>query len=175
MTVLSLLELAGRLADAQIAEREATEIIVREAAKMLARSAKDSIGTYDFGWPELTPSTQADRVRQGFSPDEPLLRTGALKDSISWNADGREAYVGTNNEHAAYSEFGTVHEPPRSYLGGAIQHEAGAIRAMAARITAAAIAGALGGKSELFEVLREAAHAAKETLHEARDTMEDEP
>ena len=39
MTVLSLLELAGRLADAQIAEREATEIIVREAAKMLKASA----------------------------------------------------------------------------------------------------------------------------------------
>ena len=82
-----------------------------------------------------------------------LLDTGALKASITWNAEGSEAFVGTDEPKAAFHEFGTVHMPPRSFLGGAIQHEAAEIRAMAARITAAAIAGALGGKSELFELL----------------------
>ncbi len=168
MTILSLVELAGRLADAQIAEREATEIIVREAAKMLKASAQDSIGTYDFGWPALGPDAVA---RHG---DTPLLDTGELKASISWNAEGNEAFVGTDDPKAAFHEFGTLHIPPRSFLGGAIQHESAKIRSMAARIAAAAIAGALGGKSELAELLHLAKDTAKDVLHEARDAVEEE-
>lgn len=33
-------------------------------------------------WAPLSPATQDDRVAKGFTPDDPLLRTGALRDAI---------------------------------------------------------------------------------------------
>ncbi len=170
MSAISLLELLARLGAA--AEDAAAETVVRVAARMLCDSAKASIGTYDFGWPELADSTKEDRVKKGFSENDPPERTGALKELIQYNADHREAYVGTDNETAAFAEFGTVHEPPRSYLGGAIAYEAKAIESMAAAIAGAAIGAALGGGSELVELLHIGKETAQEVLHEARDTAE---
>jgi HK97 gp10 family phage protein len=64
-------------------------------------------------------------VQLGYSANDPLLRTGEMRESIEYNmdADGREAYVGTNNEKAVFNEFGTSKIPPRSFLGGAVEHK----------------------------------------------------
>jgi len=39
-------------------------------------------GTYQEGWPQLADSTQEQRVKQGFSPNDPLFRSGALQGAV---------------------------------------------------------------------------------------------
>lgn len=99
--------------------------IMEKVAKTLQEEAKRVIGTYDEvpPWPQLAESTQEERSRLGYQPNEPLLRTGALRDSIKFDVDpdGKEASVGTDDEKAVWQEFGTVSIPPRPFLGNAIE------------------------------------------------------
>lgn len=97
--------------------------ILEEGSLLFENSAKAAIGTYEYGWPQLAESTQEQRVSLGYSANEPLLRTGDLKNSITHNADDKEAYVGTDLEYAKYHEFGTSKIPARPFLGGAIMQE----------------------------------------------------
>jgi hypothetical protein len=47
----------------------------------------------------------------------PLLETGTLQASIEHTVpDAHNAYVGSNDEKLKFSEFGTVHEPPRPLI-----------------------------------------------------------
>lgn len=111
------------LATAAIEESHAEAM--KKVCEDLVEESKRVIGTYDYGWPELAESTQRDREYQGFPPNEPLLRTGELRDSIEYNMDrdGRHAYVGSDNEKAVWQEFGTVRIPPRPFLLGAWEHK----------------------------------------------------
>ncbi len=109
------------MASTQIAH--AHQQILEEGSLLFENSAKHAIGTYEYGWPQLAESTQAQRVSLGYSANEPLLRTGDLKDSITHNSDDKEAYVGTDNPIAKYQEFGTSKIPARPFLGGAIMQE----------------------------------------------------
>jgi HK97 gp10 family phage protein len=92
------------------------------AAKMVADKARSAIGTYEFGWPQLASATIADRIAKGFSPNDPLLRTGELRESIEYvvevEDDGEKvtAEVDSNDPVAEYQEFGTSTIPPRSFL-----------------------------------------------------------
>lgn len=81
----------------------------RATAPSLARSVRSVIGSA----PPLAPladTTQAERVAAGFSADEPLLRSGELRDS--WEAavvdgeNGPIAGVGTADPVAADHELG---------------------------------------------------------------------
>lgn len=94
---------------------------LEEAARKVEEEAKRVIGTYDYGWPQLQLSTQMQREQQGFDPNDPLLRTGELRDSIQHYVDeeSRTAYVGSNNPIAKWQELGTSTIPPRSFLAAA--------------------------------------------------------
>lgn len=103
-------------------EKEGLEI----AAKVIEAAAKKEIGTYqrdDVGpfdpWKELADSTKADRLRQGYTENDPLLRSGAMRDSISHYIDpnGHDAYVGSPSQILVWQEYGTDRIPPRSVLG----------------------------------------------------------
>lgn len=97
---------------------------LEEAAKIVEEEAKRVIGTYDYGWTPLAASTKADRVHKGFPADEPLLRTGAMRDSIEHKViSSREAAIGSNNDIAVYQELGTSKIPPRSFLVQAAIHK----------------------------------------------------
>ena len=108
---------------------------VEQACVILETDAKIHIGTYDNGWPQLAESTQADRVAKGFPANEPLLRTGELRDSIQHNADGEwtgagkghcEGYVGSDNPKMRIHELGTDRIPARPMLQAAMvncEHE----------------------------------------------------
>lgn len=91
----------------------------------IEKVAKDEFGTYqpEVGpfpaWAELAESTQADRLNQGYDPDEPLLRTGGLRDSISHHTEALETTIGSPSEIMVYHEFGTSKMPPRPVLGPA--------------------------------------------------------
>ena len=100
---------------AAIGERaeHARHVGVERAAKLIEDKAKAALGTYDYGWPELADSTQEQRVQQGFTANEPELRSGALRDSIGHVVEGTHAVVGSTEKAAVYAELGTSRAPPR--------------------------------------------------------------
>jgi hypothetical protein len=115
----AMLKLAAVRAKAEI--DIPTEIVMVEAEKR----AKEAIGTYGFGWPQLAESTQADRVAKGYAANEPLLRDGTLRESISHQTeltfDGAEGVLGSGEKTALWAELGTSRgEPPRPALSDSL-------------------------------------------------------
>lgn len=99
---------------------------VDAVGRLVEKRAKDQIGHYapeiaPFPeWEQLAESTQAERERLGFPANEPLLRTGELRDSISHEAHGLEVAVGSTSDIMVYQELGTPRIPARADLGGAM-------------------------------------------------------
>lgn len=102
---------------------------LEEGTKLLMDNAKEraqrAIGTYEFGWPQLAETTQFNRVRLGFSANEPLLRTGEMRDSINTMTEasigGAEGLIYSGEKKALWAEMGTSgpgshSQPPRSFL-----------------------------------------------------------
>ena len=90
--------------------------VLDHGARILQTEAKRVLGTYDYGWPALKPSTIAGKT----TGDSPLLETGDLRDSIERDVQTDKAYVGSNDKKALFHEFGTSRIPPRPFLGGAV-------------------------------------------------------
>jgi phage gpG-like protein len=139
------------VAAAQALEQEAT---MRRAARVVEKAAKAKIRHYQdasgpfVGWGELADSTKADRVRLGYTENDPLLRSGALQAGITHAANPVLAVVGVLESSpvadiAEYSELGTAKQPPRSYLGGAAADKAEKV----AEIIGEGVALALVGKA----------------------------
>lgn len=100
------------------------------AALLIQNEAKRVIGTYEYGWPRLKPETVARKAG-----DTPLLETGAMRDSIEHQVDanGEEAYVGSNDPKAVWQELGTRTIPARSFLMGAAMRMEGEVHALMGR------------------------------------------
>jgi HK97 gp10 family phage protein len=113
------------LAAVEIAVHKAAHHALDRAAAVIEADAKGQIGTYQQqagpfnAWPELAESTQKDRERKGFTPNDPLLRSGELRDSISREISDDEAAVGSTSDVMVYQELGTPTIPPRPVLGPA--------------------------------------------------------
>lgn len=96
-------------------------IIVKE----IEETAKEEIGVYQpavgpfEAWSPLAESTKADRVRSGYTEDDPLLRSGDLKNSLESEVVGLAAIVGTKSEIGLWHEVGTDRIPPRPFIGPA--------------------------------------------------------
>lgn len=107
--------------------RIATELEVgfRIIVKEIEETAKEEIGVYQpavgpfEAWAPLAASTKADRVRQGYTEDDPLLRSGELRDSIESELVGLAAIVGTKSQIGLWQEVGTDRIPPRPFIGPA--------------------------------------------------------
>lgn len=110
----------------------ATRPMLEHAGQMVEDEAKRLIGTYDYDprWPELADATKEDRVKKGFSENDPGLRTGEMRDSIHHTVVGDTAHVGSDDDKLVWFELGTVHQPPRTVLKGAVLNEANAIEHM---------------------------------------------
>ncbi len=141
MTALTLGEFAVQMTNAAGAMVYAEHRALERATQMVQVEAKRVMGTYDYGWVPLAQATVDDRLRQGFSPDEPLLRTGELRDSIERTIVSGEGYVGSNSMVAVWQELGTKNIPPRSFLMGAAVAETPAILEVVGREAEAAIMG----------------------------------
>jgi HK97 gp10 family phage protein len=121
----SITHFVTHLAKVELAIRASTHKALDQAAKIIEVDAKKQIGDYQAevgpfaGWVELADSTKADRVAKGFTENDPLLRTGGLRDSISRQVEGDEAAVGSTSDIAVYQELGTDKIPPRPFLGPA--------------------------------------------------------
>lgn len=149
---MTLAGFIGAVAGATMAVRAAEKRALERAARIIEAEAKDEIGTYQGAigpfepWAPLAEATQADRVRQGFPADEPLLRTGQMRASIGHAVGDREAVVGSNDDRAVWQELGTRTIPPRSFLGGAALRKAPeAARAMGAEVVAALVGPGVAG------------------------------
>lgn len=149
----------------------AEAVALEVGAKMIADEAKRVIGTYDYNWPRLAQSTQADRVAQGYPADEPLLRTGEMRDSIEYtvHAEVGEADIGSNSDIAVYQELGTGTIPPRPFLAGA----ASAMGEHVAEAMGEIIFSEMEAVSLENEIMRKALEALKEVGKTVRDIAED--
>ncbi len=116
---------ATHLVGLQVATLKAAEHGLNQATKLIQEDAKARIGEYQDAagpfpaWANLAESTVNDRISKGFSPDEPLLRTGDLRESIEREVKGLEGVVGSKSDIALYQEMGTERIPPRPFLGPA--------------------------------------------------------
>lgn len=98
------------------------------AGRRMAGTAQGYLGEYQdrrvgpFGhWPMLSPRTVDEKTRLGYSPpDNPLLRTGMMRQSIGHTVDRDSVTIGSTDPVARYQEFGTVNMPPRAFIGRAV-------------------------------------------------------
>jgi HK97 gp10 family phage protein len=113
------------LAEVEVAMHVAAHHALDKAARIIEKDAKAQMGKYQGeagpfnAWTELADSTKKDRVRQGFTENDPLVRTDALAESISREVHGLEAAVGSTSDVMVYQELGTDRIPPRPVLGPA--------------------------------------------------------
>lgn len=94
-----------------------------EARKIIG---SESVPGYYDEWPELAEATKADKERLGFDFNadyNPLLRTGTMRDSIEYQIQPHQVYIGSPSDILVYQEIGTVHIPPRPVLGLAMYKE----------------------------------------------------
>lgn len=106
---------------------------LERAAVIVEGEAKRVIGTYEYGWPQLADSTQKDRVAKGFSANDPLLRSGGLRDSVEHTTTDDRAYVGSDSQIAEWQELGTSKIPARSFLMSAAIHKEAEVRELLGR------------------------------------------
>lgn len=141
---------------AHMIERElVTMLALHEGLELVAtkieETAKDEIGEYQPAvgpfpaWEPLAESTKADRVAQGYSADEPLLRSGEMRESIHHEVEALEAIIGSDSDIAFWQETGTATIPARPFLGPAAFHN---IELMQKILGAATVVG-LAGPSAL--------------------------
>lgn len=123
--------LARQLERVALRVPETHAALMRAGANTVAEDAKERIGHYQQGWEQLAPSTVAEKTRKGFAGvalpggdggDNPLLRTGDLRDSITQWATPSEFVVGSADPVMLYQEMGTPTIPPRPVLEPALKH-----------------------------------------------------
>jgi hypothetical protein len=167
--------LLGFVAHLRTIERDMTVLepaIIRRACELVCEEAKRVIGTYDYGWPQLSPATLAHKFY-----NTPLLETGEMRASIEWTTEGLQGWVGSNNDKAVWQELGTSKIPPRSFLAGAAMHMEEKIHKMAARAVMAVVLGRglhSSEMGELLHLLRHVGHAAAEAWERFTDGPENE-
>ena len=119
----SFADLAKRLSAIGEDRGPETKAFLETVGEAIEKEAKAEIGHYqrtDTGpfpeWTELAPSTKKDRVSKGFTENDPLLRTGELRDSIAHEVRGTSVAIGSDLDIAVYQEMGTATIPPRPFL-----------------------------------------------------------
>jgi hypothetical protein len=120
---------AAHLATLAVAVKKAEHQMLDRVGKQVKKRAKAKIGNYQdaappfAGWAELADATKEDRLRQGFTENDPGLRTGDMRESIGHKVHGNEVTIGSNDDKLVWFELGTEKQPPRSVLGGAMAEE----------------------------------------------------
>lgn len=136
VTFTSMADFATALRKLKTAVKPSVVASLRDVGEVVLEEARDSIGEYQDGagpfapWAPLADSTQEDRIRLGFTPDDPLLREGKLYGSYEMDfgkqtQDVVEMGVGSELPQALGLELGGAYNgaapnaPPRSVLGRA--------------------------------------------------------
>lgn len=138
---------------AHLRERAVAGVVVLQEAsetigKHVEKVAKAEFGHYQSAvgpfpaWEELAESTKDDRVAQGFTENDPLLRSGDLRDTITHTATPLEATIGSPDQVMVYHEFGTATIPARPVLGPAAHRSKAKIEAIVGAAAVTALVGA---------------------------------
>lgn len=95
-------------------QKEAKDVIIGRTSPLEA--------TGEFpAWEPLLDATIEAKAKKGLGlggdPNSMLYASGALHDSIEETVEGKTGYVGTDVPYAAVHEYGSVHVPPRPFLG----------------------------------------------------------
>lgn len=149
MHFASMAHFADHLLTAAVAEVVSLQKGMERCAVLVEKTAKAEFGTYQpqagpfQDWAELADSTKEDRLQKGYTENDPLLRSGELRDSISHEATYNEAVIGSISPVMVYQEFGTTTIPPRPVLGPAVFRNKAKIQKI---IGAAAVSGMFNGK-----------------------------
>jgi hypothetical protein len=152
MRSLSLASFVIHLEQALVEIHHETHKALERAGQVVEKEAKFEIGHYQdqagpfVAWKELAAATKSDRIAHGFSENDPLLRTGDMRDTVKHRVDmtgiaSGEAHIGSDSEIALYQEIGTVSIPPRSFLGGALVRKIEAVKHICGEHIVAAITG----------------------------------
>jgi len=113
----------------------------------IKETAKAELGHYQpavehfEAWKELADATKENRVKKGFTENDPLLASGSMRESIDDEVVGLDGYVGSDQDKAVWMELGTDKAPPRSFLGPAVIHNEDLIKEV---LGAALVTGLLG-------------------------------
>jgi len=148
--------------------------IIERACQIIQKKAKATIGRENENWPPLAEATLQDKAKHGFPTPKPLLRTGALRDSIEYTVSGLEGAVGSNLDVAVYQELGTSRIPPRSFLVSAAIASEDRIHKMAAAVTIAAFSGFGGHAREVREMLHLLGYLGHELKELTEDVLDDD-
>jgi hypothetical protein len=158
MPDVSIGEFIAFLSEAPHRVSEQARDALERAAQVVEGEAKSEIGHYQgsagpfTGWAELADSTKDERVRLGYSENDPLLRDGTMRDSIGHEVEMTglgegQAVIGSASQIAEYQELGTDRIPPRSFLGGGlIRREAEVVELIGSDVAWALSGGPLQGK-----------------------------
>lgn len=126
--------IAGDMPDLEERALDAAGRRLRNAAQGYIGEYQGRVGPFP-AWKPLADMTVEDRIAQGFTPDDPLLRTGEMRESIGYRVEGRAVMVGSDDWVAYWQEFGTPTIPARSFLGRAVaEHGEDEARAIAERV-----------------------------------------
>ncbi len=133
--------LKAKVEHAQRAELQRLSKIIKEDAKAQLGHYQPAVGPLP-AWADLAEFTKAARARAGHAPDEPLLVTGHLRDSIHYRTEIGKAVIGSDSDIAVYQELGTPNAehpiPPRPFLGGAaFRHSANIAESLATAVAEA--------------------------------------
>jgi len=146
------------------------EGIASEWCVLVGTRAREVIGTYDYGWTPLAPSTIAHKAMG----DTPLLETGEMRDSIEAvvikGINSVRGIVGSNSDIAVYQELGTSRIPPRSFLQASAMRSEKDIERIAKKYLRATFNGRGAHGSELREILH-LIRIALEVLHAVIRTL----
>jgi HK97 gp10 family phage protein len=93
---------------------------VAERARAKIGNYQDAAGGFP-AWPPLAPATRAEKERLGYAPpDNPLLRTGDLRESITHTVVEKTVTVGATDPVGLWQELGTSRIPPRPFIAPAM-------------------------------------------------------
>ena len=115
--MMNLSEFASFLTSIAVTDSLETATM-EKVGQLVETESKRVIGTYDYGWPQLSEYTLARK-----EANTPLLETGEMRESIGHTTMGNETSIGSNEDKALWQELGTAKIPPRSFLQGAAVHK----------------------------------------------------
>jgi hypothetical protein len=104
--------------------------VLQRIGARVTTATKDKIGEYQTqsgpfaAWAPLAESTKEGRLRAGYSEDDPLLRSGELRDSYEYVVVPPEVVIGSPLDIALWQELGTDRMPARSSVGAAAFEQA---------------------------------------------------
>ena len=108
--------------------------LLKIVGRFIEKESKEIIGHRQSGvgdgygaWPDLAEATKVEKERlgdgSGANEWQPLLRTGEMRDSISFSVAQHKVYIGAMSDIMIYQEKGTARIPPRPVLGLAMYKE----------------------------------------------------